>query len=77
MNLQKFYFTFGIKEEYPFCGGWVEVHGTDTHHAITLFMEKYPMQDASGCINCADIYKEKAFKEYGFLEEGNLGAFCH
>lgn len=74
MGLNKFYFTFGSDEKFPFQGGWVEVHAKDLRWAIEIFRRKYPDRDDYGCLNCADYYSEE---DFDMLETGNRGAFCH
>lgn len=75
MPMEKFYFTFGTSEQFPYRGGWVEVFAPDYHSAVKTFRERYP-DVHEGIVNCSDIYNAKQF-EQSEMADGNLGAFCH
>lgn len=73
--MQKFYFTFGTSEQFPFCGGWVEVVAPDYKTAVRTFRSKYPDVN-EGIVNCSDIYTAAQF-EGSEMVDGNLGSKCH
>lgn len=73
--MQKFYFTFGTSEKFPFCGGWVEVHAPDYITAIRTFRAKYP-DITEGILNCSDVYTSEQFNQ-SKMANGNLGTKCH
>ena len=71
----KLYYTFGSDKNYPYQGGWVEVHASSVNAAHDLFRRAYPDREGDeGILNCCDYYTEKAFKSFG---NENLGAGCH
>lgn len=73
--MQKFYFTFGTSEHFPFQGGWVEVIAPNRLAAVRTFRERFPDRH-DGIVNCSDIYTEEQF-ELSDMSDGNLGATCH
>lgn len=73
--MEKFYFTFGTSEQFPYYGGWVEVLAPDYHTAVATFRAKYP-DIHEGIVNCSDIYTSAQF-EKSEMTDGNFGAFCH
>lgn len=73
--MRKYYFTFGTSEQFPFCGGWVEVIAPDRSAAVKTFRSKYP-DIHKGIVNCSDIYTEEEFTRSG-MTGGNFGASCH
>lgn len=73
--MEKFYFTFGTSEQFPFRGGWVEIFAPSRAAAVKTFREKYPDVN-EGIVNCSDIYTSAQF-ECSKMVSGNLGAFCH
>ena len=75
--LEKFYFTFGSSEIYPFQGGWVTIYAKDKREAIKAFMSKYPNRPGSDCFNASDCYQEEEFKSIELFNSGNLGKFNH
>lgn len=73
--MEKFYFTFGTSEQFPYYGGWVEVIAPDRSAAVKTFRAKHP-DVHEGIVNCSDIYTAAQFENSGMVN-GNLGAFCH
>lgn len=73
--MQKFYFTFGTSEQFPFRGGWVEVVAPNYKTAVMVFRSKYPDVN-EGIVNCSDIYTAAQFSKSGMVD-GNLGSSCH
>ena len=76
-ELQKFYFTFGVDEHYPFRGGWVEIYAENLSKAQQIFKLYYPHPDDNEILNCSDYYTEEQFKNSLMIENGNFGAECH
>lgn len=73
--MHKYYFTFGTSEQFPFCGGWVDVIAPSRSAAVRTFREKYPDVN-EGIVNCAGIYTSDQFSRLE-MANGNLGAGCH
>lgn len=73
--MDKYYFTFGTSERFPFRGGWVEVLAPDRAAAVRTFRARYPDVN-EGIVNCSDIYTSDQFSRSGMVH-GNLGAGCH
>lgn len=73
--MEKFYFTFGTSDKFPFRGGWVEVFAPDYNAAIKAFRSKHPDVN-EGIVNCSDIYTEERFMKTEMVHD-NLGATCH
>lgn len=59
---QTFYFTYGTDKNFPFQGGWTEVHATDRNQAVALFRREHPDR-SPGLVNCSSIYTEKQFQD--------------
>lgn len=73
--MQKYYFTFGTSDKFPFHGGWVEVFAPDRSKAVATYRSHHPDVN-EGIINCSDIYTEEQFMKSEMVH-GNLGASCH
>lgn len=73
--MEKFYFTFGTSEQFPYCGGWIEVLAPDRSAAVKTFRAKHP-DVHEGFVNCSDIYTATQFESSG-MSNGNRGGFCH
>lgn len=73
--MERFYFTFGTSEQFPFYGGWVEVLAPNYNAAVKTFRAKHP-DIHEGIVNCSDIYTAAQF-ERSEMADGNLGASCH
>ena len=73
--MEKFYFTFGTSEQFPYRGGWVEVIAPDrptahhTSHATSPAVHE-------GIVHSPDIYTVAQFESSG-MSSGNRGSFCH
>lgn len=74
--MEKFYFTFGSDEAYPYQGGWVEILAEDREQAKKIFKAEYPNRPGSACLNYAFDYTEERFLKSGMVN-GNRGAKCH
>ena len=57
--MNKYYFTFGSDERYPFQNGHLIVEANDINDAIKCFQKHYPNRPNSDTINCAFYYSEK------------------
>ncbi|MDL2294668.1 hypothetical protein LJC60_08610 [Ruminococcaceae bacterium OttesenSCG-928-D13] len=74
--MQKYYYTFGSDERFPYQGGWVEVQATSFTEAHAKYRSRFP-DILPRCLNCSDYYDESRFEATGMLATGNRGAFCH
>lgn len=59
-RIEKFYFTFGSSEQFPFKYGYVIVEAEDIKQAIKVFRAYFP-DVVEGIINCAFYYTEEQF----------------
>lgn len=74
--MEKYYFTYGTSDSYPYNGGWTEVYADDKKQAIALFRAVHP-DVKEGIINCASIYTENAFLDTEMSDDANFGERCH
>lgn len=72
---QRFYFTYGSWESYPYHHGWTEVSAPTRKIAIMLFRAYHPHPEGDNYINCANIYTEKEFINTEIYLNGNGGFF--
>jgi hypothetical protein len=72
---QKYFFTYGSWENYPFHAGWTEIVARGFEQAIAIFRAAHP-DKSEGTVNCAFIYDEETFKRTNMMEYGNLGRKC-
>lgn len=61
-KMETFYFTYGTDKNFPFQGGWTEVHAADRNQAVALFRREHPDR-SPGLVNCSSIYTEKQFQD--------------
>lgn len=73
--MERFYFTFGSGEQFPFQGGWIEVWAQDISTAALAFKKIYPNEENDSILNCADYYTEKQFQKTDMFM-GNRGKKC-
>ena len=73
--MERYYFTFGSDERFPYRYGWVEVDAPDEHKARQIFSLYYPNR-ADGCLNCAFVYSEEEFVKT-VMFKGTYGDRCH
>lgn len=59
----KYYFTFGTSEYFPFKNGCVVVEAGTRSEAIDKFNAKYPPRKGSILVNCAFIYDQEEWSE--------------
>jgi hypothetical protein len=74
--MNKYYFTFGTADYFPFKGGWVEVMANSEQEAIKIYNDSYPPSH-EGTINCAFVYEQNEFEKTFMFTEGNLRGRCH
>lgn len=73
--MEKFYFTFGSAETFPYRYGWVEVFAPNRELAISVFRSRFPDKH-EGFVNCSFIYSEEEFEKSG-MAHSNFGEGCH
>lgn len=61
-KMETFYFTYGTDKNFPFQGGWTEVHAAARNQAVALFRREHPDR-TPGLVNCSSIYTEKQFQD--------------
>lgn len=73
----RFYFTFGLDENMPFYGGWIEILANDYGEARNIFAQHYPDRGESGCLKFAFQYTEEEWKRTVMHRTGsNMGYGC-
>ena len=61
-KMETFYFTYGTDKNFPFQGGWTEVHAAARNQAVGLFRREHPDR-SPGLVNCSSIYTKKQFQD--------------
>ena len=61
-KMETFYFTYGTDKNFPFQGGWTEIHAADRKQAAALFRREHPDR-SPGLVNCSSIYTKKQFQD--------------
>lgn len=75
--LEKFYFTYGTDEDYPYQGGWTEVYAMNRHEACSKFTARHGSRyPDSKIVNCASIYSADEFEATNMYSRGNFGKRC-
>ena len=75
--MEKFYFTYGQSESFPFQDGWTEVYAENMGQAQALFRAVHP-DKIPGILNCSFTYTEKQFEKGDIYKKGhNYGKACH
>lgn len=74
--MNKYYFTYGSSEKYPFRRGWTEVIAPDLATACAIFRVFHP-DCYEGVLNCCDVYSEAEFAKTEMSKEGNYGVRAH
>ena len=77
MENEKYYFTYGIDDKYPFKGGWTEVSAPTEQLAVLIFTMMHPKPKNKSLYNAAAMYNEKAFNRTDMSKNGNHGQYCH
>lgn len=76
-NFQKYYFTFGSDEAFPYYGGWVIIEAANEIMARDLFAIIFPNR-RHNTLNCAWVYTEEKFKQTDMYKKNdNMGSACH
>ncbi len=80
----KYYFTYGTSESFPYQNGWSVVMADSASEAVALFNLVHPPKHTvyppghGGIINCSSIYSEADFEQTAMYKNGdNFGAGCH
>ena len=80
----KYYFTYGTSESFPYQNGWSVVMADSISQALLLFNCAHPPRyidypsEQAGVANCSGIYSEDAFEQTSMYKNGdNFGAGCH
>ena len=59
MTINKYYFSFGSSEFFPYQFGFVTIYASDLKEAIDLYRRKYPDRPGNeGTVNCSFMYHE-------------------
>lgn len=74
--MNKYYFTYGTAEFYPYKGGWTIVHAENRQQACELFRIMHPDRIA-GVLNCADYYSAEYFEKTECFQSGNGKGYTH
>jgi hypothetical protein len=76
MKMNKYYYTFGTDERFPFYKGYIIINAPDMGAAHRLFRAYHPDRDDSDrCLNCASYYTEEEWGKTS-MADGSWGA-CH
>ena len=57
MNKNRYFFTFGSSDKFPFNNGYLIVKAENIRQAVSLFRVYFP-DKTDGVINCSDYYTE-------------------
>lgn len=57
MNKNRYFFTFGSSDQFPFNNGYLIVKAENIRQAVSLFRVYFPDR-TDGVINCSDYYTE-------------------
>lgn len=68
-KMNKYYFTYGTAEYFPFQGGWTIVLAENRQQACDIFRIAHPDR-ITGRLNCANYYSADYFEKTGMLEGG-------
>lgn len=74
--MNKYYFTYGTSEDFPFQRGWTEVVAPDLSAACSLFRMIHP-DLYEHTLNCSDVYSEAELQRTQMYAEGNFGVRAH
>lgn len=75
-RMNRFYFTFGSDERFPFQGGWVEILAATMSGAVKVFDAYFPNRFGNTSLYTAR-FDEEVFLGTGFPDKGVSGAYCH
>lgn len=75
--MEKFYFTYGSDERFPYQYGWTEIEAPDMATACAAFRRFHPDRNPEApCFNCAAIYTEAEFQNTGMYAQANYHDRC-
>lgn len=66
--MQKYYFTFGSDEKFPYQNGFIEVRAESYVDAVRVFRDNVPDR-TKDVLNCSDVYDQEQWKKV--LEHGH------
>lgn len=72
--MNKYYYSFGTSEQFPFYKGYIIINAPDMGAAHRLFRAYYPDVN-EGIMNCADYYTEEEWNKTSMVD-GSWGE-CH
>ena len=76
--MEKFYFTYGSDERFPYQHGWTEIEAPDMATACAAFRHFHPDRDPEApCLNCAVVYTEVEFQNTVMYVQANYRNRCH
>lgn len=61
-DTQKYYFTFGSAEHYPYQNGYLIVYADSWYEAVEKYRDKYPDKTEDN-VNCSFIYSQDEWDE--------------
>ena len=76
-QLDRFYFTFGSDNSFPFQSGWIIIEAPDIRSAAKIFKSYYPNPSDDDVLNCSDYYTAAEFEVSDMFKTDNRGARCH
>lgn len=63
--MNKYFFTFGSDERFPYTrNDYVVVYAPTAHIAGKKFQKRHPNRPGSPFINCSDIYSEESWNKF-------------
>lgn len=71
--MEKYYFTFGSWEKFPYQNTYLMVVASSYGDAVRGFREKHPDINP-GCMNCSDCYSQKQWDDVGYHYSGKRPA---
>lgn len=71
--MEKYYFTFGSWEKFPYRNTYLIVVAVDYEDAVSGFRERHP-DVTPGCMNCSDCYSEEEWETIGQYYAGIVPA---
>ena len=73
--MNRYYFTYGTDEKYPYRGGWTVVVAETVEIAKKIFSLYHPPRYGN-VGNYCDCYTECVFEKTEMCKKGNFGKFC-
>ena len=72
----KFYYTFGLRPQFPYYRGWVVVIADNRDEADKKFRARFPDKNRD-TLNCSEIYTEERFSKTIVAQGNHPEEFCH